>query len=539
MEAVIITQEWATPGAKVFSVRVVHVLALDFIGQSGYSVIFSNNIKTAPFEQGWRFLPQESYKIQRPEGMQQASNMGNEEVGTPAKTTKVSSTQDQPPSSSPATPYADWASYQAYYNPAGTPPIPPPLGFFHSSLASNPQTHPYMWGAQHMIPPYGTPPPPYVTMFPHGVYPHPSMPPGSHPYSPYAIPSQSATTEAALLPCDLEVTGLSRGNNLLLRKVAAAGATELEGKSMEIKNRSPLKKAKRSLGSLTMLTGKSNEVEKASGASANGALSQSGESGNDGSSEGSDANSQNLPRLSSQQKTNYHRGSLNADEAQNGATSNAATQAPLIQMTNQTSPMLPVPTNVTAGPTTNLNIGMDFWGGTAPSSMATIRGKLPIAPATTAIVPSALVTSLDGVPSELWLQDERELKRQRRKQSNRESARRSRLRKQAECEELAQRVEALKEENSSLRDELELMREKCQKLAAENAALTERLEKCHGQEPRSDDIRGPADHKPERGKGQKKWLWFLEKDESNGSKKLDPTKVLTKDGDKRGIAVHV
>ena len=51
-------------------------------------------------------------------------------------------------------------------------------------------------------------------------------------------------------------------------------------------------------------------------------------------------------------------------------------------------------------------------------------------------------------------QDERELKRQRRKQSNRESARRSRLRKQAECEELGSRVGGLTEENEKLRGEV-------------------------------------------------------------------------------------
>ncbi len=39
--------------------------------------------------------------------------------------------------------------------------------------------------------------------------------------------------------------------------------------------------------------------------------------------------------------------------------------------------------------------------------------------------------------------DEREAKRLRRKQSNRESARRSRLRKQAECEALARQVKEL------------------------------------------------------------------------------------------------
>ena len=47
-------------------------------------------------------------------------------------------------------------------------------------------------------------------------------------------------------------------------------------------------------------------------------------------------------------------------------------------------------------------------------------------------------------------QDERELKRQRRKQSNRESARRSRLRKQAECEELGGRLTTLSMENMNL-----------------------------------------------------------------------------------------
>nr|GEW11820.1 common plant regulatory factor 1-like isoform X1 [Tanacetum cinerariifolium] len=60
---------------------------------------------------------------------------------------------------------------------------------------------------------------------------------------------------------------------------------------------------------------------------------------------------------------------------------------------------------------------------------------------------SAIVTM---VPNTVVLQNERELKRERRKQSNRESARRSRLRKQAEAEELAN----LKHQNAKLLEKL-------------------------------------------------------------------------------------
>eukprot|EP00268_Persea_americana_P013521 TRINITY_DN1596_c0_g1_i1.p1 TRINITY_DN1596_c0_g1~~TRINITY_DN1596_c0_g1_i1.p1 ORF type:complete len:410 (-),score=111.25 TRINITY_DN1596_c0_g1_i1:453-1682(-) len=393
--------------------------------------------------------------------------MGNGEVDTPTKTPKTSSAQEQAPPCSPATLFPDWASYQAYYNPAGTPPIPPP-GYFHSSVASSPQAHPYMWGPQHMIPPYGTPP--YVAMYPHGgLYAHPSIPPGSHPYGPYAMASPNGTPDVS---------------------VAVAGGTEFDGKSIEGK-RSPLKKSKGSLGSLNMLTGKGNEMGKTSGASGNGAVSESGDSGNEGSSEGSDANSQN----GLQQKPHREQGSSNADEAPNGSSGCSApcavTQAPPTQtMANQAVGMMAIPPGSVPGPTTNLNIGMDFWGG---PPLATMRGKVPSAPATGALVASNLMGSQDGVSSDLWLQDERELKRQRRKQSNRESARRSRLRKQAECEELAKRVETLKEENSSLRDELEHMREESQKLAAENATLTERLEKHQGEESRRGDVRVQPD----------------------------------------------
>ncbi|KAK8650580.1 hypothetical protein V6N13_140212 [Hibiscus sabdariffa] len=71
--------------------------------------------------------------------------------------------------------------------------------------------------------------------------------------------------------------------------------------------------------------------------------------------------------------------------------------------------------------------------------------------------------------------NERELKWERRKQSNRESARRSRLRKQAETEELARKVESLTAENAILRSEINQLTEKSDKLRVENATLVEGL----------------------------------------------------------------
>ncbi|KAK7815431.1 g-box-binding factor 3 [Quercus suber] len=72
-------------------------------------------------------------------------------------------------------------------------------------------------------------------------------------------------------------------------------------------------------------------------------------------------------------------------------------------------------------------------------------------------------------------QNERELKRERRKQSNRESARRSRLRKQAETEELARKVESMIAENEAIKSEINGLTDNSEKLRLENATLMEKL----------------------------------------------------------------
>ncbi|KAL6620724.1 hypothetical protein ACP70R_035863 [Stipagrostis hirtigluma subsp. patula] len=93
------------------------------------------------------------------------------------------------------------------------------------------------------------------------------------------------------------------------------------------------------------------------------------------------------------------------------------------------------------------------------------------------ISPSAgvMVPAHTGASTEIPIKDERELKREKRKQSNRESARRSRMRKQAETEELATQVESLTAENTSLRSEIGRLTESSEKLRLENSSLMVKL----------------------------------------------------------------
>ena len=98
--------------------------------------------------------------------------------------------------------------------------------------------------------------------------------------------------------------------------------------------------------------------------------------------------------------------------------------------------------------------------------------------------------------------DEREVKKQRRKQSNRESARRSRLRKQAECEELSSRVNSLQQQNGALTAELAAMRRKCEELAAENGKLQRQLSTASFRAEEAETVKADValEAKPKRGK---------------------------------------
>ncbi|KZV38026.1 transcriptional activator TAF-1 [Dorcoceras hygrometricum] len=99
-------------------------------------------------------------------------------------------------------------------------------------------------------------------------------------------------------------------------------------------------------------------------------------------------------------------------------------------------------------------------------------------------------------PSEAWLQNERELKRERRKQSNRESARRSRLRKQAEHEELTIKVQALTSENMTIKSEINKLINNSEKLKLENVALMGKLKDAQLGQTEDATLRKIGDFRP-------------------------------------------
>lgn len=85
----------------------------------------------------------------------------------------------------------------------------------------------------------------------------------------------------------------------------------------------------------------------------------------------------------------------NAHNLQNGQYANNL-------MVNQPISVVPISTAGTPvpGPTTNLNIGMDYWGGATPSAIPAIRGK--VSPPITGGTVNA--GTRDNVQSQLWLQ---------------------------------------------------------------------------------------------------------------------------------------
>ncbi|CAL9164121.1 G-box-binding factor 3-like isoform X1 [Musa acuminata AAA Group] len=355
--------------------------------------------------------------------------MGNNETTTPSKSEKPYSPvqlQEQPA----VHPYPDWAAMQAYYGPGV---MPPP--YFGTSVVPGHAPHPYMWAPQPFIPHFGSP---YAGMYPHGVYPHSSLPPGTHGHYPGLAPS-SAATKAVVMATPLSI--------------------EMPDKASGSRDKGVMTKLKRFDGLTVSVDSRS--TNNAAGAYGN-ELSQSGYNSAAGSSNGSDGSnsaggSKDQRKRSSEdiQSSDDRKVESNSDPAQGGERSSSSKLSSGVTVAHAKiagNPVINVPSPCQA----------------QMMSVKTI--DTPGRPPTIALVPGC-----NSVPSELWTQDERSLKRERRKQSNRESARRSRLRKQAENEELAKKVEALSAENRTLISKISQVTESSETLRLENAALLEKL----------------------------------------------------------------
>lgn len=212
--------------------------------------------------------------------------------------------------------------------------------------------------------------------------------------------------------------------------------------------------------------------------------SSSGESGSEGSCDKSQEDNEHyvlqersLPPNQTSGPGGHSHSAMNIDvgghvEARRSMQTN--TLSPTLH-TMKDNPVLPTPT---------LNIGMEYWHGPGATSAVPPEQEILRSQCSALVPPIGTMAfsapSSDGGSAELWMQDERELKRQKRKQANRESARRSRMRKQAEFDEFAAKVDALTAENNSLKLEMNRLGDLCKKLSSENTALLEKARKLQG-----------------------------------------------------------
>ncbi|TYI00044.1 hypothetical protein ES332_A11G106500v1 [Gossypium tomentosum] len=358
--------------------------------------------------------------------------MGNNDEGKSSKSDKSSS--PVPTDQNNIHVYSDWAAMQAYYGPHVN--MPP---YYSSAVASGHAPPAYMWGlTQPMMPPYGAP---YATIYSHGgVFAHPAVPLASHSLD---VPSSLAASDAfAAGPVETPVKSPGNTEQGLMKKLKG-----FDGLAISIGNGT----AKNAEGRAKPRP--SHSVETA------------------GSTDGSDGNTTGV-RSPSYLQSRWKRSregtptlGMTPFFIEDEKIEAKSYQVAAGEVTATISPK-PIGTVVSPGMTTGTILELR----NTPNKNA---------------MSSAMGVHCGVMPTEVWLQNERELKRERRKQSNRESARRSRLRKQAETEELARKVESLTSENAALRSEINQLTEMSEKVRLENAILVEELKNAqlgHGQE---------------------------------------------------------
>ncbi|CAL5400910.1 unnamed protein product [Camellia sinensis] len=289
--------------------------------------------------------------------------------------------------------------------------------YFNSAVASGHAPHPYMWGPpQHMMPPYG---PPYAAIYAHGgVYAHPGV-------TLAAIPNHGNTYQVIQ---EIQIKGL-------VKKLK-----EFDGLAMSIGNGN----------------GRHEETEGSSDRS-------NGNTGGRGSN-GRKRSREEIPSIGEDGKTKTQSSPVPVGEI-NGA---------LDKVMGVIVPSPSVAGNM-VGTITALELG------NSPNANASPNGALlqedtkrsKNGPEGFVLVPVICALNWNCI-----MLAQRNGKR--RKQSNRESARRSRLRKQLRLKNLQQELNPLSLENMSLKSEINQLTENSKKLKLETAMLMEKLKNAQG-----------------------------------------------------------
>ncbi|XP_023527760.1 common plant regulatory factor 1-like isoform X4 [Cucurbita pepo subsp. pepo] len=314
--------------------------------------------------------------------------------------------------------------------------------YYNSAVASGHAPHPYMWGPPQMIPPYGTP---YAAIYSHGgVYAHPAV-------------------SMAVTPLSIETPSKVSGSSSqgLMKKLKG-----FDGLAMSIGNVS---------------------TESAAGGVEHGPSESMETEGSSDGSDGTTAGANQTKRKRSREGTPITGKDAKIEPQASPVTAAEINESPskLLGTTKAADATGKLGSVISPGMSTALELRN-------PSSINAMTSPTSIPPCSV-------------LPSEVWLQNEKELKRERRKQSNRESARRSRLRKQAEAEELAHKVDSLTAENVAIRSEIKRLSENSEKIKKENATLMIKLKSAQSgrsealdmnekrmQQPVSTEIKGPV-----------------------------------------------
>lgn len=354
--------------------------------------------------------------------------MGSSEAEATSKSDKVSPLHQQQQIA--IHPYPEWAAMQPYYAPG----VGVPHTYYASAVIPG-QPYPYIWGPQPFMPPFGTP---YPAIYPHTAYMHPSASHSSQSQG-QGNGTSSATSEAAMPTPPISGT-------------PAKSSAE---------NKDSVSKKLKGIDGLAVST--SNGNVKTTEGSRHKLLLGKGDT--EGSSDGSAGSKLQMGPIQKR--------STVAEALTDGKNGNVDTESSSEENSTKITLGVPLAHSILTGeaaatPVLNVAPTLDL-------SVSTSGTVAPVRTPPTTLVPKAL-------NQDHWLQDDREMKRERRKQSNRESARRSRLRKQAETEELALKVESFTTENITLRSEIDKLSEMLEKLRQENSALRDKLKIPEGEE---------------------------------------------------------